>query len=557
MRAEWLLSCIEECVIGVDLDGTICYVNEAANARLAIPAMPLLGAPLDAALPAKSEDGQALGSTQLAELQRRGEPVVVCLPAADGGQQSLSLLVSPVRNEQAEAVGYSLMLTAVGQGAVEASAAEGRDTLTLLPGRRDFEKRLENLVNDALTSSRSHALLYVDIDQFKLINDTSGHVAGDNLVKLVAECLQTELFVGDILCRLGGDEFGVLLSNVDAFEAKAVANRLIKSIKRMNFLWGGISHRVAVSIGVVLIDERSGEREAVMSQADVALYAAKDNGRGRMHLYDEQDKKLSRLHNDMDWVHRINHALAKHDFFLVTETILPLSEEGAGIRFQELLVRMRFDGEVLRPGQFMPAAERFGLMPMIDRWVIKHFFDYLQRNSQVNQQAVLYSINISGQSLCEETFLEFVYRYLQRPGINPGIICFEITETVAITNFAVVTRFIQRVHQLGGRFALDDFGTGMSSFGYLQELPVDFVKIDGLFVHDMDNNPVHEAMVRSINDISHVLGKRTIAEFVEREATMDRLRELGVDFAQGHLHGLPQSLCDPPAPDAASDEVDG
>ena len=192
----------------------------------------------------------------------------------------------------------------------------------------------------------------------------------------------------------------------------------------------------------------------------------------------------------------------------------------------------------------MPAAERFGLMPQIDRWVIKNFFNYVQRNSDLNTSNVMYSINISGQSLCQESFLEFVYRCLRRGNVNPEIICFEITETVAITNFAVVTRFIHRVHELGGKFALDDFGTGMSSFGYLQELPVDFVKIDGLFVHDMDKNPVHEAMVRSINDISHVLGKRTIAEFVERQEVFDQLQSLGVDYAQGYLHGRPKDLVD-------------
>ena len=412
-------------------------------------------------------------------------------------------------------------------------------------GRQEFERRLANLVNDASTSSRTHALLYIDIDQFKLINDTSGHGAGDNLIKVIADALKLELFIGDMLCRLGGDEFGVLLSNVDAFEARSVANRLVKAIKRMPFVWSGISHKVSISIGVVLIDEYTTDRESVMSQADVAMYSAKEDGRGRVHMYDKSDKKLSRLHDDMDWVHRINKALAADDFSLVTERIMPLVDQSNRTTiYNEILVRMRYNGEMLRPGQFMPAAERFGLMPQIDRWVIKHFFSYLQRNSDLNNRDVMYSINISGQSLCQESFLEFVYRCLRRGNVNPEVICFEITETVAITNFSVVTRFIHRVHELGGKFALDDFGTGMSSFGYLQELPVDFVKIDGLFVHDMDKNPVHEAMVRSINDISHVLGKRTIAEFVEREAVFDQLQALGVDYAQGYLHGRPTDLVD-------------
>ncbi|WP_269619319.1 putative bifunctional diguanylate cyclase/phosphodiesterase [Zhongshania sp. BJYM1] len=540
---KWILDSLGDAVISIDLEGRVSFANSAAISL------------------SEHDFGRGLAvATFLPFVDVGGESIFVEGFSVSGSDMLLSGALLPhtgdcqytikirdVTDGDGDVVGRSIsVLKDSLAAAVHYGDGESHlDPLTELMGRQEFERRLENLVNDAASSSRTHALLYIDIDQFKLINDTSGHVAGDNLIKSIADCLQTELFIGDMLCRLGGDEFGVLLSNVDSFEARSIANRLIKAIKRMHFVWSGISHNTSISIGVVLIDENTSDRESVMSQADVAMYSAKEDGRGRVHLYDKNDKKLSRLHDDMDWVHRINMALAADDFCLVTERIMPLVDENnRTTTFKELLVRMRYNGEMLRPGQFMPAAERFGLMPQIDRWVIKNFFNYLQRNTEINNQDVMFSINISGQSLCQEAFLEFVYRCLRRGNVNPEIICFEITETVAITNFSVVTRFIHRVHELGGKFALDDFGTGMSSFGYLQELPVDFVKIDGLFVHDMDKNPVHEAMVRSINDISHVLGKRTIAEFVERQEVFDQLQLMGVDYAQGYLHGRPTDLID-------------
>lgn len=545
MRAEWVLSSLSQALLCVDGEGTINYLNAAAEQLLNCDHHTVLGLPLESALPLRSDKGEALKPALLNELASARGEVKLRTSGIDGREAVMSLKVEVVRGDGGEPAGFVLLLAS--HATASSAAAEvinHLDPLTSLMGRREFERRIDNLVNDAATSSRSHALLYIDIDQFKLINDTSGHGAGDNLIKAVGECLSAELFAGDLLYRLGGDEFGVLLCNVDSFEAKATATRLVRAVKRMDFVWSNISHRVSISVGVVLIDQYTLERQAVMSQADVAMYTAKENGRGRVHLYDVHDKNLSRLHDEMDWVHRINQALSKNEFCLVNEGIVPLGDNARAdaCRHSELLVRMCYKGELLSPGQFMPAAERFGLMPQIDRWVVQAVFDYLIANPQLRAGEVMFSVNISGQSLCQESFLEFVYRNLRRGNVDPSLICFEITETVAITNFSVVTRFMERVHELGGLFALDDFGTGMSSFGYLQELAVDFVKIDGLFVHDIDKNPIHEAMVRSINDISHVLGKKTIAEFVESQVVHDKLAAMGVDFSQGYLHGRPVAL---------------
>lgn len=548
MQVESLLNSLKDPVIGIDLDWRVVFYNRTAETCFAGSkedlerhSQPLIaaGVAIDDILIFKGESGPL--SFADATARPEGLRALVAGAAAAAGREWRAE-IAPVVGEDGNE-GFSLLMFQLDAEELALALDERSDPLTGLPGRREFELRLENLVDDAVASSRTHALLYVDIDQFKLINDTSGHSAGDNLIESVAERLRTELFVGDVLCRTGGDEFAILLSNVDVFEARSVATRLVKAVRKMNFIWSGIAHRVSISVGVVLIDEGQITREAVMSQADVALYSAKDSGRGRVHVYDTQDKQLSRLHDDMDWVHRINDALSRDAFSLVTEKILPINE-GQDCHYYELLVRMELDGELLGAGQFLPAAERFGLMPQIDRWVIKTMMEFISSLPQEIMSTAMFSINISGQSLCQEEFLEFVYRSLQRSNVDARVICFEITETVAITNFAVVTRFIQQIHELGGQFALDDFGTGMSSFAYLQELPVDFVKIDGLFVHDLDKNPVHEAMVRSINDICHVLGKRTIAEFVERPVVVERLRDIGVDFMQGHLYGGPKPLAD-------------
>ena len=548
MQVESLLNSLKDPVIGIDLDWRVVFYNRTAETCFADSkegseqhSRPLIavGVAIDDILIFKSESGPL--SFADATTRPEGLRALVAGAATAAGREWRTEIAPVVGEEGTE--GFSLLMFQLDAEELALALDERCDPLTGLPGRREFELRLENLVDDAVASSRTHALLYVDIDQFKLINDTSGHSAGDNLIEGVAERLRTELFVGDVLCRTGGDEFAILLSNVDVFEARSVATRLVKAVRKMNFIWSGIAHRVSISVGVVLIDEGQITREAVMSQADVALFSAKDSGRGRVHVYDTQDKQLSRLHDDMDWVHRINDALSRDAFSLVTENILPIND-GKDCHYYELLVRMELDGELLGAGQFLPAAERFGLMPQIDRWVIKTMMEFISSLPQEIMSKAMFSINISGQSLCQEEFLEFVYRSLQRSNVDARVICFEITETVAITNFAVVTRFIQQIHELGGQFALDDFGTGMSSFAYLQELPVDFVKIDGLFVHDLDKNQVHEAMVRSINDICHVLGKRTIAEFVERPVVVERLRDIGVDFMQGHLYGGPKPLSD-------------
>ncbi|MBD2858991.1 EAL domain-containing protein [Spongiibacter sp. KMU-158] len=563
--AERILKHLQVPLVCFNESAELCYLNNAALALLtsSLDCEELQGLSLSSLFSLRKDSGDPLLSSELIELsatnnmysvhlvngnEDAGKPFLIAVSKIGGAETA----AESEADSESQSDNENMYLLCLHEPVFDGQDQEGLispilDPLTELFDRREFERRLDNLVDDAAISSRTHALVFLDVDQFKMINDTRGHRAGDNLIKQLAMLLQSEVCHGDTVCRLGGDEFGVLLSNVDAFEARSVASRLLRATKQMEFVWQGTVHSISFSAGVVLIDEHSLTREKVMSQADVAVYSAKEEGRGRVHIYNPEDNKLGRLQEDMHAVQAIRCALENHDFFLVKEGIYSLDagEPKQSGTYLELLLRMRRGNEVLSPAAFMPAAERFGMMPSIDRWVFAELISYLEAHPELHGQDLLYSINLSGQSLCEKSFLEFVIRKLQVSNIDVRQICFEITETVAIRNFDLVTDFISRVQAMGGRFALDDFGTGMSSFGYLQQLPVDFVKIDGMFVRDMDRNSVHSALVRSINEVSHELGKRTIAEFVERPEIIDCLKSLGVDFFQGHLCGKPVPLHEP------------
>jgi diguanylate cyclase (GGDEF)-like protein len=417
----------------------------------------------------------------------------------------------------------------------------GLDALTGLLDRRSFERRLDTLIHDAAASSRTHALILLDLDQFKLINDLSGHRAGDVLLQQLGQRLAQEVHKGDTIARLGGDEYGVLLSNVEANEATTVARRLLAAVQGMQFTWDGRIYPLSASIGIVPITECIETAALALSRADTALYAAKDAGRNRLHVYQPGDRELSRRHGEMEWVAQVHQALEQGLFRLAVQPITPLQGAREGAHY-EVLLRMLHDGKLVAPGAFIAAAERYGVMSRVDRWVVNAFLDYLAQHPQEADELSLCSVNLSGASLCDEHFLDFLVQQLARPHVRPESLCFEVTETAAITNYTRAGRFIDDIHHLGCRFSLDDFGSGMSSFGYLRQIPVDYLKIDGLFVRDLDTDPVHCAMVRSINEIGHAMGKKTIAEFVANEAILRQLRDMGVDYAQGYYIGEPQLL---------------
>lgn len=415
------------------------------------------------------------------------------------------------------------------------------DDLTGLINRREFERRMDQLLSDAKENNQTHALCYVDLDQFKVVNDTCGHMAGDEMLKQLSRELQKVVRSGDILARLGGDEFGLLLEKCSLDNASRLTSAIQAKIRDYTLVYEGRSFRISASMGVVPITAATLSTTELLKSADAACYMAKDKGRDRIHVQRGADADVDKRHTEMQWVNRIQDALDESRFCLYAQLIEPLNTNKK--LHYELLIRMIDEqGEVVLPGAFLPAAERYNLISKLDEWVIKNAFKALSENPGFRGKVSFISINLSGQSIGNEGFLDFITQQMHAYSIEGKNICFEITETAAISNLLNADSFISKLRQFGFRFALDDFGSGLSSFGYLKNLPVDFLKIDGMFVKDIVKDPIDRAMVKSINEIGHVMSMQTIAEFVENDEIKGMLREMNVDYAQGYGIHTPQPL---------------
>jgi diguanylate cyclase (GGDEF)-like protein/PAS domain S-box-containing protein len=413
------------------------------------------------------------------------------------------------------------------------------DGLTGLVNRREFERRVERLIESVRQDGETHALCFMDLDQFKVVNDTCGHTAGDEMLRQLASLLLKTVRHRDTLARLGGDEFGVLMEHCSLDDAHRVATSLQKAIQDYQFSWEGHSFKAGVSMGLVSITEMTANRTELLRDADAACYMAKDKGRNRIHVHHAEDAEMAQRHGEMQWVTRIQQALEEDCFCLYAQPIIPLN--GRTDVHYELLIRMIDNkGEIIPPGAFLPAAERYNLITNIDLWVIGKAFTLLEANSTFLEKVDFIAINLSGQSLADMNFQKFVINKLIKSNFSPEKICFEITETAAISNLSTANLFITKMRVLGCQFSLDDFGSGLSSFGYLKNMEVDYLKIDGMFVRDIVDDPIDHAMVKSINEIGHVMGMKTIAEFVENDEIKGMLREIGVDYVQGYGIGKPQ-----------------
>ncbi len=414
------------------------------------------------------------------------------------------------------------------------------DTLTGLDNRASFQHQLESLLQSARQNGGQHSLLFLDLDQFKVVNDTCGHLAGDEMLKQLAGVLFHGIRANDHLSRLGGDEFCILLENCALERAQSIAETLQAAVRNFRFFWDNKVFSVGVSIGIVAIDQHSGSMGDILSAADIACYAAKDRGRGVIQVYEQGNLELSRRRGEMDWVRHIDEALDGGRFQLWRQPIRSLGPDGQqAIHHYELLLRMLdHDNNVVLPGAFLPAAERYDRMRAIDRWVVSTALKYVAQCTESAEQ--IHTINLSGASLGDDGLSDFVRAQIAANGVEPSSICFEVTETVAISNYQSAVRFMQEMRSIGCAFALDDFGSGLSSFAYLKSLPVDFLKIDGAFVRNIADDPMDRAIVEAINRVAHVAGLRTIAEFVENDAIVQVLREIGVDFAQGYGIGKPE-----------------
>jgi len=416
------------------------------------------------------------------------------------------------------------------------------DPLTGLINRQAFEQRLERVVETAKSNDSEHALCYLDLDQFKIVNDSCSHAAGDELLRQLSKEFSQTIRYRDTLGRLGGDEFAVLMEHCSLQQAQRTAEKILDTVAQFQFGWENKSFRIGVSIGLVPITRHSAGIGDLLKQADIACYAAKDAGRNRIHVFHQHDDEyIQQHHGEMDWVSKINKALEQDRFILYAQAIAPLR---TGLEpHYEILIRMLDDNdEIINPGAFLPTVERYHLSQKIDRWVVHNTFNWIKDNPDRYQKNTVFSVNLSGQNLGDELLLKFIYDEFNTTGISYKNICFEITETAAILNLSAASDFIESLKNAGCKFSIDDFGSGLSSFDYLKKLPVDYLKIDGIFVKDIIDDPVDLALVKSINDIGHVMGKQTIAEFVENQEILDELNKIGVDFAQGYHLDKPKPL---------------
>lgn len=416
------------------------------------------------------------------------------------------------------------------------------DALTGLLNRASFEQALRETAQAATVRARQAALLYLDLDQFKLINDTAGHDAGDRMVSELGSLLLACVESTDVLARLGGDEFGLLLRGASRHHALAVAESIRQTVRGHRFVFEGKQHSLTVSIGVVLLDQASSrDTRELLALADTACYMAKEQGRNRVHLTASDDIEARRRRDEMAWINRLKQALADNRFELHFQRIEPLGEGSEG--HLELLLRLRDEhGQLVPPAEFIPAAERYALMPAIDRWVLQNALAAMRRGCAPD--ATLWAINLSAHTLEDDSFADFVCSELGKSGVPAARLCFEVTETAALTHMERAMAFIQRMRALGCRFALDDFGSGMSSFGYLKQLPVDLVKIDGSFIRDIESDPMSLSIVQALTGICHQAQVKVVAEFVENMSIAGILRGLGVDYGQGYALHRPQPLED-------------
>jgi diguanylate cyclase (GGDEF)-like protein/PAS domain S-box-containing protein len=549
-RAQVTLASIGDAVIRTDAEGLIDYMNPVAERLTGWATTEACGEPVlhifqvvDEATgrPLPNPVERCLREGQVVEL-----PDYSLLTRRDGGEFAIRDSVAPIRDSAGQITGTVLVFKDVTQlrGMEREMIWLARhDPLTGLINRREFEKRLEQCLFTAREEKRQHALFYLDLDEFKVVNDTCGHLAGDEMLKQVTQLLKSRLRKGDTLARLGGDEFGVLLEDTTLEDAREIGNQLRLAVKRYRFAWQERIFEIGVSIGLVPLTPDSLDIAQVLSAADAACYVAKEGGRNRIHEYQPDDSALAERYGEMQWIHRIHKAFAEHRFCLYFQPIVPLLPRGGQPPLCEIFIRMiDEEGRIASPGAFIPAAERYHLIASIDRWVIHAAFVSLACRALSHGDDTCFAINLSGQSLGDDAFLDFVLEEIEVTGVSPSRVYFEITETAAVGNLAQAVHFIHTLKQLGCRFVLDDFGSGLSSFAYLKNLNVDFLKIDGAFVRDMLGSSVQRALVESIHQIGQVMGIRTIAESVENRETLDLLLEIGVDFAQGYGIAMPEPL---------------
>lgn len=467
------------------------------------------------------------------------------LTARDCREYFIEHSAAPIRSAGGDTLGVVLVFRDVSEQRRlnrEMTYRATHDTLTGLFNRDEFERRLELTLVSAHKGEAQYALMYIDLDEFKLVNDAGGHAAGDRLLKQVASVIGRLVRKRDTLARLGGDEFALIMEHCSIESAQNVAQQICREIDAFRFQLGIHRLHIAASIGLVPIDERWLTTENLLRAADSACYAAKAAGRNRVHMYFAADAMIESHRRDMQWVRRLERALDNDQFVLYWQQITPLGDDTGDVHAEVLLRLVDDDGGLISPGAFLAAAERLHMASRIDRWVVRKIFGWMAPHNAAMSHVGTVSVNLSGLSIADRDFHRYVLELIGTIPFDPHKLCFEITETAAITNLSDAKRFFESMRRYGVRFALDDFGSGVSSFGYLKSLPVDYLKIDGQFIRNLENDLVDQATVRCIREVSKITGKKTVAECVETEAVETLLREIGIDYAQGFLRHRPAAL---------------
>jgi diguanylate cyclase (GGDEF)-like protein/PAS domain S-box-containing protein len=542
-----------EAIVTTNLEGNLVYLNPAAEKLLGVARAQAIGRPLEEIVGLADQNDRKLLSDPIREavggetgnphnLSRRA----VLLGKTSGEERAIELAASPLRDHNGDLVGAVVLLHDItelrGQHR-QMSYQATHDALTGLVNRREFERRLDEAAEIARRGEATHMLCYLDLDRFKIVNDTSGHLAGDAMLREVAKLLREALRDSDTIARLGGDEFGMLLVGCPLDKARQIADDVCRSIANYRFVWHDRVFNVGVSIGLIEIGREAGTVEQLLAAADSACYVAKKEGAGRVSVYSARDEALARSTGEIEWLQRLQSALKEERFTLYYQPIV--SAFGADIvgPSMEVLLRMVDEnGAEIAPGEFVHAAERYRLMASVDRWVVHNTLGALSRNAFQLARDRSLAINISGQTLGDPLFLEFVVECLDQTGVSPDQVCFEISESAVISNPEHARRFVGVLHGMGCKFTIDDFGAGVASFSSLKNLPLDYLKLDGSFMRNLARDSVNQTMVTAMIKLARTLNFKIIAEQVEDSAALDAARKMGVDFVQGYVIARPARL---------------
>jgi diguanylate cyclase (GGDEF)-like protein/PAS domain S-box-containing protein len=545
------LNSLAEAIITTDAQGLITYMNPAAEQLSGALAAQAAGKPLEEVVGLVDETDRRLLSDPVKQALTSGAAVnlsrrTLLVSRANGNERSIELSASPIRNDGTELVGAVVLLhdvTELRGLARRMSYQATHDALTGLVNRREFERRLEEVIESGHRGDGQHVLCYLDLDRFKVVNDTSGHLAGDSMLREVAKVLRDAVRDSDTVGRLGGDEFGMLLMGCPLEKARQIADDVCRAVGDYRFVWKDRIFNIGVSIGLIEISRESGALEELLAAADSACYVAKKQGSGRVVVYSARDEALARHTGEIQWLQRLQSALKENRFHLYHQPIVAAYGQDGGGPAMEVFVRLQDEaGHEIPPSEFVKAAERYRLMGLVDRWVVQTTLAALGRGAIPVPPNRSVAINISGQTLSDTQFLEFVVECLDSTGVNPAQACFEITENAVVANLDHARRFVGVLHGMGCQFALDDFGSGVGSFSNLKNLPMDYLKIDGSFMRNLDRDSVNQAMVTAMIKLARTLHFKVIAEQVEDVATLDTARRMGVDYVQGFAVGKPQPL---------------